>query len=125
MSLVQLLVETETTAAALAGLLDREGFSVSRSAEPEWNKPGTVVADRRALERHPDLLDHAERVVLIAPNDPKFLASLWRHNIRTVVFDTDPLDTILLAIIGSEIGGGAIQSARRKSTLVVINSRAS
>ena len=125
MSLVQLLVEKENTAAALAALLDREGFAVSRSAEPQWTEPGTIVADRRALERHPELLDHAARVVLIAPNDPKFLASLWCHNIRTVVFDTDPPDTILLAIIGSEIGGGAVQAARRKSNLVVINSRAS
>lgn len=123
MSLVQLLVDKENTAAALAALLDREGFAVKRSAEPVWHEAGTIVADRRALERYPDLLDHGDRVVLIAPNDPKFLASLWRHNIRTVVFDTDPLDTVLLAILGSEIGTGAIQAARRKSNLVVINSR--
>lgn len=123
MSLVQLLVEKDNIAEALAAMLDREGFAVSRATEPLWYEAGTIVADRRALERHPRLLNNPDRVVLIAPNDPKFLAAVWHHDLRSVVFETDPIGTVLLAILGTKIGSGAVDGARRKSNLVVINSR--
>ena len=87
MSMVQLLVQTESYAKDLSALLSREGCDVVRFTVPDFSRPGAIVADRRALERYPALLDHPDQVVLIAPNDPNFLSVLWQHNMRSVVFE--------------------------------------
>jgi hypothetical protein len=123
MSLVQLLVEKDTKAAALSALLDREGFSVVRPAQPDFALAGAIVADRQALERSPALLDYPERVVLIAPNrDPRFLSMLWQHEMKSVVFEADPPGTVLLAVLGLSIGSGS-GTAPARPNLVVLGSR--
>ncbi len=123
MPMVQLLVQTETYAKDLSALLSHEGFEVIRCSAPDFDHDGAIVADRPALERHPILLEHPERVVLIAPNDTKFLALLWRHNMRSVVFETDPVSTVCLAILGTEIGHRATNSLRPRNNLIVLGSR--
>jgi hypothetical protein len=123
MSMVQLLVQTESYAKDLSALLSREGFDVIRTAAPDFNNDGAIVADRPAIDRHPALLEHPERVVLIAPNDSKFLALLWRHNVRSVVFETDPLSTVCLAILGTEIGHRGASALRPRNNLIVLGSR--
>jgi hypothetical protein len=122
MSLVQLLVEKDSKAAALKALLDREGFEVVRASAPNFARKGAIVADRRALEQFPALLDYPDRVIPIASNDQKFLGMLWQHRIRSVVFDNDPPGTVLLAILASEIGNGISPRAPR-GNLIVLGSR--
>lgn len=124
MSCVQLILEKDAKAAELAVLLEREGFCVTRSKEPDFSQNGSIVADRLALERWPGLLNFPDRVVLIAPNDQDFLDQLWRHNFRSVVFESDAPGTILLAVVGCEIGTGTVASAPpHKRNLVVIGPR--
>lgn len=123
MPMVQLLVQTETYAKDLSALLRREGFDVVLCGAPDFDHDGAIVADRLALDRHPALLEHPERVVLIAPNDSKFLALLWRHDIRSVVFETDPPSTVCLAVLGAEIGQQPARSARPRNNLIVLGSR--
>jgi hypothetical protein len=123
MPMIQLLVHTESYAKDLCALLSREGCDVVRCAAPDFTHDGAIVADRRALDRHPALLEHPERVVLIAPNDSKFLSLLWQHNMRSVVFDTDPPGTVLLAILANEIGQGGAGGIKPKNNLVVLGSR--
>jgi hypothetical protein len=123
MSMVQLLVHTESYAMDLSALLSREGCDVVRVSAPDFSREGVIVADRRALERYPTLLDHPEQVVLIAPSDSNFLSVLWQHNMRSVVFETDPPGTVLLAILGNEIGHAGIRNLKPvKSNLVVLGS---
>ncbi len=122
MSLVQLLVEKDGKAAALKALLDREGFDVVRTSVPDFERKGAIVADRRALEEFPALLNYPDRVIPIASNDSKFLAMLWQHRIRSVVFDTDPPGTVLLAILGNEIGNG-VNLRPERPKLIILGSR--
>lgn len=123
MSMVQLLLQTESYARDLTVLLNREGCYVVRATVPDFSRPGPIVADKRALERYPALLDHPDRVVLIAPNDPAYLSLLWRHNMRSVVFDTDPPSTVTLAVLATEIGRGGPGLRPHKSNLIVLGSR--
>lgn len=125
MSLVQLLVQSESYAKDLSALLSREGCDVLRVTAPDFTRDGVIVADRRALERYPALLDYPEHVVLIAPNDPNLLSVLWQHNMRSVVFETDPPGTVLLAILSNTIGNGGLGSVKPASNLVVLGRRAS
>ena len=118
MPMVQLMVQAESYAKDLFALLSREGCDVIRSAAPDFTHDGAIVADRLALDRHPVLLEHPERVVLIAPNDAKFLSLLWQHNIRSVVFETDSPSTVLLAILGNEIANGASRIKPRNNVVV-------
>ena len=122
MSMVQLLVQKESYAKDLSALLSREGRDVLRVAVPDFSRDGVIVADRRALERYPALLDHPEQVILIAPNDSNFLSVLWQHNMRSVVFETDPPGTALLAILSNEIGHREVSVKPAKSNLVVLGS---
>ena len=127
MSSVQMLVQRDAYAGVLSSLLEREGaYQVSRVSEPDLDRDGVIVADRQALQQFPELLQEAERLVLIAPNDPALLSSLYEHNVRSVVFETDPPSTAVLAILGAGLGKGAFDPVAEKprARIVVINSRA-
>ena len=126
MSTVQVLVQKDAYAGALSTLLNREGkFDVVRLAEPDFECGGVIVADGQALERFPSLLQCSGRLVMIAPNDPKVLSELWEHDIRSVVFDTDPPSTAVLAILGADINQSSEPAiGRPKAPIIVINSRA-
>jgi hypothetical protein len=124
MPTVQLLIQSETYAKDLAALLSGEGCDVLRGTTPDFARQGAIVADRRALDRYPALLDHPERVVVIAPNDASFLSMLWQHNVRSVVFEKDPSVNVLLAVLANEIGHGTMSGIKPvKSNLVVLGSR--
>lgn len=104
MPVVQLLVDRDAYARDLLALLAHEGgFEVVRAKEPDFTVDGEIVADYQALQQYPMLLDHAERLVLITPNDSNTLATLWEHNVRTVIFETDSPATAVLAIISAEM----------------------
>ena len=105
---VQVLVQRESYVRALSNLLQREGvYEVVCVPTPDFERDGVIVADRMALERYPSLLQHADRLVLISPNDPQFLSLLWEFNVRSVVFESDPPSTAVLAIIGADLSKNA------------------
>lgn len=57
-----------------------------------------VVIDQDTFERLPLPLDHPERVVLIARKDRVQLERAWEAGIISVVWDTDRIETVFLAI---------------------------
>lgn len=118
MALIQLLVQSDSYAQTLSALLTREGCEVVLSTRPDFELEGSIVADREALERNPMLLSHPDRIILITPNDQGFLSLLWEHNIRSVVFESDPPETVLLAVLGAGIRlgiGGSRTPVRQTS----------
>jgi len=121
MSTVQILLQNEAYADSLGALLAREGvYRVSRVPQPDLDGDDVIVADRKALESYPALIQHAQRLVLIAPNDPKLMAELWEHNVRSVVFESDPPSTAVLAILGIDLGKAA-SGIRNGARLQLIN----
>ncbi len=121
MSTVQILLRNESYARVLASLLAREGvYEVVRVSEPDFGRDGVVVADRWGLEQYPALLEQPQRLVLIAPKDPDFMAQVWEHDVPSVVFESDPPSTAALAILGRDLGKAAT-GARNGARLVVIN----
>lgn len=104
---VQVLLPDNLYAQRLLALIAREGgHEASRVTAPDLTRDGVIVADRAAIERFPKLLDDVERLVLITANDGRYLASLWERGVRSVVFDSDPPSTALLAILALEMRGG-------------------
>jgi hypothetical protein len=125
MPIVQILLQNDTYARALGTLLAREGvYEVWRVTEPDLDRDGVIVADRKALERYPALIQQPQRLVLIAPNDPELMRELWEHDIRSLVFESDPPSTAVLAILGLELGK-ARAAGQNGGRLIVINGRAS
>jgi hypothetical protein len=62
-----------------------------------------LVLDEAGLERLALPLVNPERVVLITRKDPQKLAEAWEAGIVSVVSDTDPLSTVLLAIMAAAL----------------------
>jgi hypothetical protein len=60
--------------------------------------PEVVVMDDEAFDRMPLPLDHPERVVLLAHRGRSQLQRAWEAGIISVVWETDPTETIFLAI---------------------------
>jgi hypothetical protein len=106
METVQIALNDEPYAAALADLLDRtlaREVRCVRVPDPNPNQDGVIVVDSDALNGLPLPLRHPERVVLITRNDPQHLAQAWNAGIRSVVYNEDPLATAALAIMAAEL----------------------
>jgi hypothetical protein len=127
MSTVQILLQRQAYARALSSLLAREGvYEIACVSEPDLKREGVIVADRQALERYPALIQQSERLVLILPNDPDLMSTVWEHNVRSVVFESDPPSTAALAILGLDLQKATAAPApvHSGSRLVFINGRA-
>jgi hypothetical protein len=106
MPCIQLLLPETDYVNRLQKLLCSEGgCQCRRVAQPDWSTTGPIVADRSAVERFPELLQHPDRLVPVTTKDPAYQAQLWEHGVRSVVFDTDPPSTVMLAILGAELRG--------------------
>lgn len=105
MPIVQVLLPDNRYSQLLKALLASEGgYKIEHLAAPDFTRfDDIIVADRPAVERFPRLLDNPGQLVLITANDPHFLATLWEHGVRSVVFDTDPPSTTLLAILALDL----------------------
>ncbi len=68
---------------------------------PEPQRADVVVLDRQTLECIPPPLPHPERVVLITRNTAEQLTRAWKAGIVSVVFEQEPLSTVLLAILAA------------------------
>jgi hypothetical protein len=104
MEMIQLAITDNAYAAALRDLLVRTaGCKVMTVESPNTRAEGVVVLDSKALERLPSEIPNPERVVLITPNDPRLLSRAWEAGIVSVVFDNDPMNTALLAIMAARL----------------------
>ena len=64
---------------------------------------GVLVLDAEQLDRLAVPLDNPERVVLITKNDPRALSRAWEAGVNSVVFDKDPLNTTVLAVMSARL----------------------
>jgi hypothetical protein len=102
METVQLTIADAPYASALRELLERGGARQVRCVEvPDPREEGVIVVDADALDRLPFPLLKPERVVLITRNDPQHLSRAWNAGVRSVVFNQDPLNTAVLAIMAA------------------------
>ena len=65
------------------------------------NEAEVLVLDATSLEGLKKPLAHPDRVVLIAREEPGLLRSAWEAGVNSVVFDRDPLSTVVLAILSA------------------------
>lgn len=68
---------------------------------PDVNTAGVLVVDAATLALLPQPIDNPERVVLITHDDAPALKSAWESGVSSVVFDRDPLSTVVLAILSA------------------------
>jgi hypothetical protein len=104
MQTVQLAIADGRYEAAVREALARscawhiESVEVRRAAQNS-----VLVLDEAGFARLPLPLENPERVVLITRKDPQKLAEAWEAGIVSVVSDTDPLSTVLLAIMAAAL----------------------
>ncbi|MCS6952530.1 MAG: hypothetical protein RMK57_08890 [Bryobacterales bacterium] len=104
MDVIQLALSDIPYATALRQMLERSGTWDVRCVEtPNLEAPGVVVVDSDALERLPRPLPHPERFVLVTTNEPAELSRAWEAGIVSLVYQKDPLNTALLAILAARL----------------------
>lgn len=123
METVQFAITDSPYASALRDLLERSGAAVVHCvgvADPM--QAGVIVLDSDGLDRLLSPLLSPERVVLIARGGSEELALAWNAGIRSVVFNEDPLETAVLAILAA--GLRVPRTAARCEALVGAGSEA-
>lgn len=104
MEIVQLTIGNTSYAKALEEMLKRNGAWEVRCVElPDLRVEGVLVVDCEAFQRLPSSLPNPERVVLITSNDPVHLSQAWEAGIVSVVFENDPINTAMLAILAARL----------------------
>ena len=104
METIQIAISNGSYADSLRDLLVRSaGWKSAIVESPNTKAPGVIVVDVAALESLPPVLPNPERFVLITRNDPQLLARAWEAGIVSVVFEDDPLDTAMLAIMAARL----------------------
>jgi hypothetical protein len=104
METVQVAITDTSYAAALRELLVRNGaFKVLLVDRPEPEREGVMVLDPEHLELLPFPVADPERIVMIARNDPQCLSRAWEAGVTSVVFDKDPLNTAVLAVMSARL----------------------
>lgn len=107
MRTVQLSLADTPYAAKLREALSRSGPWQLKSADrPDLSVTSVVVLDEPAFARLPLPLSNPERIVLITRQDPQTLAQAWEAGIVSVVFNEDPIATVLLAIMAAALRVG-------------------
>ena len=104
MQAVQLSIADRRYEASIREALARScAWHVESAAGPDFAPECVLVLDEAAFARLPLPLSNPERVVLITRKDPQALAEAWDAGIVSVVSDTDPLSTVLLAIMAAAL----------------------
>jgi hypothetical protein len=71
--------------------------------QPDEDAGGVVVVDSDHLDRMALPLHRPEGVVLVAHDGPESLARAWDAGVNSVVFDRDPLNTAVLAVLSARL----------------------
>lgn len=127
MASIQLALSDGAKAEALRTVLSRSTGSPAVCVEqPDLESACAVVVDLAHLGRLPAPLSHPQRVVLIARSDEECLQSAWDLGVSSVVSESDPLDTVVLAILAVCLRAGPAkgQGAELTSLRVPRESRA-
>lgn len=102
MASIQLALSNETLADSLRSLLSRSTeFPVRCVDVPDVDEAGVVVMDSAHLQGLGRPLPHPERIVLISAQQPSELKSAWDAGVNSVVYEADPLNTVVLAILSA------------------------
>jgi hypothetical protein len=104
MNSVQLALADPGYAVALREALARSGpWNVVSAERADPCQKGVLVLDEDALNRLALPLLNPERVVLVTRKDPAHLSEAWEAGIVSVVSDTDPPSTVVLAIMAAAL----------------------
>lgn len=104
MQTVQLAIADGRYEAAVREALARScAWHIESVPVPDAAQESVLVLDEAGFARLPLPLANPERVVLITRKDPQKLAEAWEAGIVSVVSDTDPLSTVLLAIMAAAL----------------------
>ncbi|MFB3778898.1 MAG: hypothetical protein ACE141_14870 [Bryobacteraceae bacterium] len=104
METIQFAISNTAYATALRESLARNaGCTIVAVECPDVRAGGVLVLDSAALERIPSKIPSPERVVLITRNEPRLLSKAWEAGIVSVVFENDPIDTAILAIMAARL----------------------
>jgi len=104
METVQLAISNKAYATALRDLLARNpGWKILMADTPDLRLEGIIVVDSEALDRLPTSIAKPERIVLITQKDAPHLAKAWEAGIVSVVYDNEPVNTALLAVMAARL----------------------
>jgi hypothetical protein len=104
METIQVAIANESYATALRDLLARNaGWRILSVEAPDLRIEGVIVVDTQSLDRLPSAIENPQRVVLITPNEAPHLAKAWEAGIVSVVFEDDPINTAILAIMAARL----------------------
>lgn len=104
METIQVAITDTAYSDALRALLARDGeWQVVAVETPDPSREGVLVLDPKHLERIAGPIPRPERVVLITRNEPRYLKRAWEAGVNSVVFEKDPLNTAILAIMAARL----------------------
>lgn len=104
MQTVQLSITDGPYAAAVREALSRScAWHVESVDHPNATQQCVLVLDELAFAGLPLPLSNPERIVLIAPKNPRVLAEAWEAGIVSVISPADPISTVLLAIMAAAL----------------------
>ncbi len=109
MTTVQIIMTNRRYAKELERLLVRDGrHRVLQVEAPDTASAGVVVMDsdsfREFSNGQPQTTQVApEQVVLVAGHEAGLLNKAWDAGLRSVVYDDEPIQTTLLAVIAAEL----------------------
>jgi hypothetical protein len=111
MEVIQVAISNSPYAVALREVLVRSGnWEVECVEAPDLTRDGVMVLDCDHLSRLPLPLVNPERVVLLARRDAHSLSRAWDAGVNSVIFDRDPLNTAVLAVMAARL---RVAKARR------------
>jgi fructose/tagatose bisphosphate aldolase len=115
MTRIQVALDDKTLSQRLCGALAAcQAGHVEGVEDPDMRVPGVVVIDTEHLERMATPLARPERCVLVAHGSrgatPDLMSRAWESGVRAVVFDKDPLDTLVLAVLSARFRKEASRS---------------
>jgi hypothetical protein len=104
MEVIQVAISNAPYATALREMLVRSGnWSVQCVDVPDPDREGVMVVDCDHLARLPMPLLNPECVILVARKDPLSLTRAWDAGVSSVIFDKDPLNTAVLAVMAARL----------------------
>ena len=107
MQAVQLSIADSRYAATVREALSRScAWHLEFVERPDPSQKCVMVLDESAFARLPLPLSNPERVVLVTrrdAQDPQLLGEAWEAGIVSVVSESDPINTVLLAIMAAAL----------------------
>ncbi len=69
----------------------------------DFEAPGVIVLDGEALRAQAgERIERPERLVVVTSRDEESLAQAWNAGVKSVVFASDPMPTIVLSVMAAQ-----------------------